>query len=100
MAKCVRAFARMNEAQPIQWPTNPAFAPAPWHPTFKPTEPLHPVQIAGWKKATAAEKFRALENMYRMGVAMKRTQLRKTHPDWDDTRLEREARIAVMHAPD
>ena len=90
----------MNEAPPIQWPTNPAFAPAPWHPTFRLTEPLHPAQIAGFKKATAAEKFRALEGMYQLGVAMKRTQLRKANPDWDDEKLEREARLAVMHAPD
>ncbi|MEO7318596.1 MAG: hypothetical protein ABIZ56_06385 [Chthoniobacteraceae bacterium] len=58
------------------------------------------MQIAAFKKATAAEKFRALEGMYRMGVAMKRTQLCKAHPDWGDEKLEREARIAVMYAPD
>ena len=90
----------MNEAPPIQWPTNPAFAPAPWHPAFRLEEPPHPAQIAGFQKASAAEKFRMLEGMHRMGIALKRTQLRQKHPDWNDEKLEREARHAVMHAPD
>ena len=85
---------------PIDWPTNPAFAPAPWHPKFKLEEPLHPVQIAGLRRMTAAQKFARLEEMYRLGVSMKAGQLRKQHPDWSEDQIERAARRAIMHAPE
>lgn len=80
-------------------PVNPAFGPAPLHPTFK-LEPMLPEQIEGYKRMTVAEKFRQLQAMYRMGVAMKKAQLRREHPDWSDEELERAARWAVIHAPD
>lgn len=85
---------------PIDWPKNPALAPAPLHPKFRLSEPLHPVQIAAYRKMSAAEKFRALEGMYRFGVKLKIAQLRKKHPEWNPERLEREARRALMYAPD
>ncbi len=90
----------MTEAPPISWPKNPAFAPAPWHPKFKFREPLHPVQIAAYRRMSAAEKFRQLEGMYRCGVALKITQLRRKHPDWNPEKLEWEARRSLMYAPD
>ena len=85
---------------PIDWPKNPALAPAPLHPKFKLEEPLHPVQIAAYRRMSAAEKFRILEGMYCFGVELKKVQLRKKHPEWDSERLEREARTAMMYAAD
>lgn len=61
---------------------------------------MHPVQIAGYKRMSAADKFRQMQAMYRAAVAMKVVQFRSKHPDWTEDELERAARQAVMYAPD
>ena len=90
----------MNEMPPFRLQENAPAWPAPTHPKFRLEEPVHPVQIAGFRKMTAAQKFRQMEEMYRWGVSVKKSQLTKEFPTWDEETLEREARRAYMYAPD
>ena len=90
----------MNEVPPFRLLENAFFGLAPSHPKFRLDEPLHPVQIAGFRRMTAAQKFRAMEEMYRWCVGVKKSQLAKEFPSWNEETLEREARRAVMYAPD
>ncbi len=90
----------MNELPPFAILENPPLGPAPLHPKFRLGEQPHPVQVAGFRRATAAEKFRQMEEMYRSCVAVKRRQFARKFPAWSEETLEREARRAVMYGPD
>ena len=59
---------------------------------------MHPVQIAGFRKMSVAQKIRLAEQMCAMGVAMKVCGLRMKHPDWPQEKLEREARRSALYA--
>ena len=65
----------MNDMPLFRVQENAPLGPAPTHPKFRLDEPLHPFQIAGFRKMTAAQKFRQLEEMYRWGVEVKRRLL-------------------------
>jgi hypothetical protein len=90
----------MNEIPSFRLFENAPLGPAPAHPKFCLDEPLHPVQIEGLRKMTAAQKFRQIEEMYRWGVFAKKNQLAREFPLWDEDTLEREARRAYMYGPD
>ena len=90
----------MNETPAIRSRENAFFGPAPAHPRFRLEEPPHPVFIAGLRRMTAAQKFRQMEEMYRWCVAVKRAQISRHCPSWSEELIEREARRAVMYAPD
>lgn len=61
-------------------------------------EPMHPVQIAGFRKMSVAQKFAAITAMREMGIKLRIVGLRMHHPDWALERLETEARKAAMYA--
>ncbi len=61
-------------------------------------EPIHPVQIEGFKRLTPAEKLRMVAEMYETGIRLRMAGLRVTHPDWSDERLEREVRRSLLYA--
>ena len=90
----------VNDLPPFRLLENALTYPAPARPAFRLEEPLHPQQIAGFRKMTAAQKFRQLEAMYRWGVDLKKRQLTREFPSWSSEKLEREARRAFMYAPD
>jgi hypothetical protein len=90
----------MNEMPRFRLLENAPLGPAPMRPQFRLGEPLHPLQIEGFRKMTAAQKFRQLEEMYQWGVGVKKSQLAKEFPSWSEETLEREARRAYMYAPD
>jgi len=90
----------MNEMPSFRLMENAPLGSTPAHPKFRLDEPLHPLQIAGFRKMKAAQKFRQMEDMYRMGVGVKKSQLAKKFPAWDEEKLEREARRAYMYGPD
>ena len=61
-------------------------------------EPLHPVQIEGFKRMTPAQKLKAVCDLYHAGVSLKVAGLRMKHPDWPEERLDFEARRSMLYA--
>jgi len=61
-------------------------------------EPLHPVQIEGFKRMTPAQKLEMVTSLYEAGIQLRVAGLRATHPDWPAERLEFEARRSLLHA--
>ena len=61
-------------------------------------EPLHPVQIEGFKRMTPAQKLDMVCDLYEAGIQLRVAGLRMTHPDWPSERLNFEARRSFLHA--
>lgn len=61
-------------------------------------EPMHPVQIEGFRKMSIAQKFDAITMMRETGIKLRIAGLRMRHPDWSEKELETEARKAAMYA--
>jgi len=61
-------------------------------------EPIHPLQIEGFRRMTPAEKLRMVGELYEAGIRLRIAGLRMTHPDWPKERLEREARRSLLYA--
>ena len=61
-------------------------------------EPMHPVQIAGFRKMSVAQKFDTITAMRKMGIKLRIVGLRMRHRDWSEEKLETEARKAAMYA--
>ena len=62
------------------------------------SEPIHPVQLEAFRRATPAQKLAAVAALYETGIRLRVAGLRMTHPDWSDAQLEFEARRALRHA--
>jgi len=60
--------------------------------------PMHPVQIAGFRKMSIAKKFDLITTMREMGIKLRIAGMRMRHPDWAEEMLETEARKAAMYA--
>jgi len=61
-------------------------------------EPLHPVQIEGFKRMTPAQKLRMVADLYEAGIQLRVAGLRLKHPDWPREQLELEARRSLLYA--
>jgi len=61
-------------------------------------EPLHPVQIEGFKRMSPAQKLRMVADLYEAGIQLRVAGLRAARPDWPPERLEFEARRSPPHA--
>lgn len=61
-------------------------------------EPLHPVQIEGFKRMSPAQKLQMVADLYETGIQLRIAGLRSVHPDWPAERLELEARRSLLHA--
>jgi hypothetical protein len=61
-------------------------------------EPLHPVQIEGFKRMSPAQKVQMVAELYETGIQLRVAGLRAAHPDWPAERLEFEARRSLLHA--
>jgi hypothetical protein len=61
-------------------------------------EPIHPVQLEGFRGMTPAEKLKMVGELYLTGIRLRMAGLRLAHPDWPDERLEREARRSLLYA--
>ena len=61
-------------------------------------EPMHPVQIAGFRKMSVARKIEIITMMREAGIGLRIAGLRMRHPDWSEEKLETEARRAAIHA--
>ena len=61
-------------------------------------EPIHPVQLEGFKRMTPAQKLQMVADLYHAGIQLRVAGLRLAHPEWDAGRLELEARRSLLHA--
>ena len=61
-------------------------------------EPIHPAQIAAFKRMTPAQKLHMVSDLYETGIKLRVAGLRLKHPDWPVERLEQEARRSLRHA--
>jgi hypothetical protein len=61
-------------------------------------EPMHPVQIEGFRKMTVAQKLDMIWGMRETGICLRIAGLRMRHPDWSEEKLELEARRWAMCA--
>jgi hypothetical protein len=62
------------------------------------SDPMHPVQIAGFRKMSIAQKFDLITMMRETGIKLRIAGLRMRHPEWPEEKLETEARRAAMYA--
>jgi hypothetical protein len=62
------------------------------------SDPMHPVQIAGFRKMSIAQKFDLITTMRETGIKLRIAGLRMRHPDWPAEKAETEARRAAMYA--
>jgi hypothetical protein len=61
-------------------------------------DPIHPLQIEGFKRMSPADKLRMVADLYETGIRLRIAGLRMTHPDWPDERLAHEARRSLLYA--
>jgi hypothetical protein len=61
-------------------------------------EPIHPVQVEGFRRMTPAQKLQMVADLYEAGIQLKAAGLRLAHPDWPEDRLDREARRSLLYA--
>jgi hypothetical protein len=61
-------------------------------------EPIHPVQLEGFRRMTPAQKIQMVADLYAAGIQLRIAGLRMTHPDWPVERLDFEARRSLMYA--
>jgi hypothetical protein len=61
-------------------------------------EPIHPVQLEGFRRMTPAQKLQMVADLYETGIRLKAAGLRLAHPDWPEERLDWEARRSLMYA--
>lgn len=61
-------------------------------------EPLHPLQVEGFRRMSPARKLQMVCSLYAAGIRLKAAGLRLAHPDWSEEQLEREARRSLLYA--
>jgi len=61
-------------------------------------EPMHPIQVEGFRRMTPAQKLRMVEDLYEAGIRLRVAGFRLKHPDWSDERVDFEARRSLLYA--
>jgi hypothetical protein len=61
-------------------------------------EPLHPIQIEGFKRMTLAQKLQMVAELYEAEIQLRVAGLRHAHPDWPTERFEFQARRSLLYA--
>ena len=61
-------------------------------------EPIHPVQLEGFKRMSPARKLQMVADLYHAGIQLRVAGLRLGPPDWPAERLEFEARRSLARA--
>ena len=90
-----RSFYRLAGAMKI---VDPPFRRLPRGPrNYAADEPMHPVQIAGYRRMTVAEKLDDLAQMYQFARQLTATGVRMRHPDWSAEEVEREVREHMLY---
>jgi hypothetical protein len=60
--------------------------------------PLHPAQIAAYRRMTPAQKLAQAEAMYWQARALKADFLRRQHPDWSEAMIQARVREIFLLA--
>lgn len=60
-------------------------------------EPMHPMQVAAYRRMTVAQKLDQLAGMYKMAREMMAAGTRMRHPEWSDEEIEREVRERMLY---
>lgn len=60
-------------------------------------EPMHPMQIAHYRRMTPAEKLDALAQLCRSARSFLVAGIRMRHPEWTAEEIEREARDIILY---
>jgi len=61
-------------------------------------DPMHPVQIEGFRRMTPAQKLQMVCDLYETGIRLRVAGLKMAHPDWPPERLDFEARRSLLYA--
>ena len=61
-------------------------------------EALHPLQVEGFRRMSAARKLQMAADLYFAGIRLRAAGLRLAHPDWSEDELQRQARRSLLHA--
>ena len=61
-------------------------------------EPIHPVQLEGFKRMTPAQKLQMVADLYATGIRLRIEGLRVAHPEWPEEKLDFEARRSLLYA--
>lgn len=60
-------------------------------------EPMHPLQVAAYRRMTAAQKLDRLAEMYRVARTLMVAGSRMRHPEWSEEQVEREVRARMLY---
>lgn len=60
-------------------------------------EPMHPMQVAAYRRMTPAEKLDRLAEMYRLARTLMAAGARMRHPEWSQEEIEREVRERMLY---
>ncbi len=61
-------------------------------------EPIHPVQVEGFRRMTPCQKLQMVADLYETGIRLRVAGLRLAHADWSEEQLQREARRSMLYA--
>jgi len=61
-------------------------------------EPIHPVQVEGFRRMSPAQKLQMVADLYETGIRLRVAGLRLAHPGWPEDQLEQEARRSLLYA--
>jgi hypothetical protein len=60
-------------------------------------EPMHPMQINGYRRMTPAQKLDALAQLYASACAIYAAGVRMRHPEYSDEEVQREVRATILY---
>lgn len=60
-------------------------------------EPMHPMQVAAYRRMTVAQKLDRLADMYRLARGLMAAGTRMRHPEWSAEEVEREVRERMLY---
>ena len=59
---------------------------------------MHPVQIEIYRKMSPAKKLAIMDQLYWTAYELKKSGLKKQHPEWNDDFLKKKVREAFLYA--
>lgn len=61
-------------------------------------EPLHPLQIAAWRRMSYDEKRAVSEGLLQTARALTSDRVRAGHPDWNEAQVQHAVSRHFLHA--
>jgi hypothetical protein len=66
-------------------------------PNYAAEEKMHPLQMAGFRRMTPAEKLDSLARMYWAGRELLAIGIRSRHPEWTEQEVAEEVRVRMLY---